>query len=81
MANELVHTSRSLPVVVGYDYQRVVAKADIFRSPEKVLIQIASENKDGQALAELLEQDTPIALSIIFVATPVRNSKEKRDTN
>ena len=76
MDDDMVHTTRQLPVLIGHNYKRVMARADIFRSPNKVMIQIVSEDSNGKTLAELLEQDEPIAL--IFGAVPVRNCREER---
>lgn len=78
MADDLRQTIRQLPVLIGNDHEHVMAKADIFRSPDKVLIQITSTGPESQLLAEFLEQAEPIALS--FEAIPVRNIREKRET-
>ena len=79
MDESVKHSSRPIPVLIGYDYKHVMARAEIFRSSDKVLIQIISEDGNGKTLAGLLEQDEPVAL--IFGAVPVRNTREKRDTN
>lgn len=69
-------TRKSIPVLIGND-THVMASADIYRTPEKVMIQISAGGIDGQMLAEFLEQAEPIALS--FGAIPVQNITEKRD--
>lgn len=70
-------TRRDLPVLIGHNWQHVMAKARVLRTPTSVLIEIASEDVDGQLLAEFLEQAEPIALS--FVAIPPRNNREMRE--
>ena len=68
--------AKKLPVLINHD-DHVMARAEVFRTPDKVLIQITSDGEDGQILAEFLEQAAPIALS--FVAIPVQNIREKRE--
>lgn len=70
-------TQKQIPVLIGHDGQHVMARADIFRTPDKVLVQITapSDRAEGQLLADFLEQAEPIALS--FDAIPVQNKREK----
>lgn len=70
-------TSRQLPVLIGNDHEHVMAKADIYRAPDKILIEIEARGPNSQLLAEFLEQAEPIALS--FGAIPVRNIREKKE--
>ena len=79
MSDDLRQTKRHLPVLVGHDFQHVMARVDIQRTPDTVIITITSDGVNGQRLAEFLEQAEPIALS--FGAIPVRNIREKRDNS
>lgn len=65
---------KKLPVLIG-DSKHVMARADIYRSPDRVLIQIIQDGPDGQLLADFLEQAEPIAVS--FTAIPVQNRAER----
>lgn len=67
---------RALPVLIN-DNTYIMAKAEIYRTPDSVLIEISAEGKESQLLAEFLEQAEPIALS--FGAIPVKNVTEKRE--
>lgn len=78
MNNQIKHTNRQLPVLIGNDQTHILAKTEIFRTPEKVLIQITSDGPNGQLLAEFLEQAEPIGIS--FIPIPVQNIREKRET-
>lgn len=78
MSDQVRHTARQLPVMIGNN-DILTATADIYRSPDKVLIQITSEKRSGQLLAEFLEQEGRI--SCTFSALPVQNMREKRETN
>ena len=73
--DDVKRTHRQLPVLIGMEH--IMASADIFRTPDKVLIQITANSSDGQLLAEFLEQAEPIGLS--FSPLPVRNITEKRE--
>lgn len=79
--DDVRRTSKQIPVLIGHDQQHVMARADIFRTPYKVLIQITAPTDtntgEGQHLADFLEQAEPIALS--FGAIPVQNIREKRE--
>lgn len=77
MPDDLRHTERKLPVLIGNDYKHLMATAQIVRSPNKVTIEIIAEGENGQALAAFLEEVEPIGLK--FVAIPVRNILEKRE--
>jgi len=74
MGKDIIHTQRQLPVevLVVNRPKLVLATADIYRTPEKVLIQITAKDANGQILAEYLEQEGPIGLS--FSAVPVRRT-------
>lgn len=76
MSKDLRHIKRKLPVLIN-DRKHIMANAEIFRTPDKILIEIVSEGPEGQLLAEFLEQAEPIALS--FSAIPVQNITEKRE--
>jgi hypothetical protein len=82
MPNDVRHTKRNLPVsvMIANVETLVSATADVYRTPETVLIQITSNRSDGQMLAEFLEQEGPIGLSFSAVPVP-RANREKRDTN
>jgi len=76
--DDVRRTSKQIPVMINH-HEHVLASADIFRTPDKVLIQItAPANDRGNHLADFLEQAEPIAVS--FTAIPVQNTTEKRDT-
>lgn len=77
--NSVRNVSRMLPVLIHMNQEHVMARAEIFRSPDKILIQIVSTGTESQLLGEFLEQVEPIALS--FGAVPVRNIRQKRETN
>lgn len=70
------NTKRKLPVLLG-EQQHIMASADIYRTPEKVLVQITCTGQESQLFAEFLEQAEPIAL--YFGAVPVQNDREKRE--
>jgi hypothetical protein len=67
---------RDVSVVIGKNSEYVMAKADIYRDLNRVLIQIVSNEPDGQLLADFLEQAEPIGLS--FRVIPVQNIIEKK---
>ena len=69
---------RDLPVSIGKNNEYVMAKAEIYRDLNKVLIQITSSEPNGQLLADFLEQAEPIGL--YFRAIPVQNIIERRET-
>jgi len=73
------HMSRNLPILFHADKDYLMAKVEIFREPDKVLIQIEALGDAGQRLSEFLEQADPFALS--FGAIPVQNIREKREKN
>jgi hypothetical protein len=73
----VIRTKRDLPVLIGHHQEHIMAQAEVFRTPEKVLVQITGYGPEGQLLAELLEQAEPIAL--YFGAIPVQNIREKRE--
>ena len=75
MGDYLRHIGKRLPVLINDKH--VMATAEIFRTPEKVLIQVTSEGSDSQLLADFLEQDAPMGIS--FLAIPVLNIVEKRE--
>lgn len=77
MADDVIHTIRQLPVLIGAKYGHVMAQAEVFRKPDSVLIQITADGKKSQLLAEFLEQEEPIGMS--FIAIPVQNIREKRE--
>jgi hypothetical protein len=68
MGDYVRHTARQLPVVIASNPELVLAKAEVYRTPDKVLIQITSEAANGQILAEFLEQEASIGL--MFSAVP-----------
>lgn len=78
MPSDVQPTRRDLPVIVGHNWQHIMAKAEIFRTPEGMMIQITGQGEDAQHLAEYLEQAEPIALT--FIAIPALTPREKRDT-
>lgn len=79
MADYASRIARPIPVLVGFDQAHVMAKAEIFRNPDSMMIQIIVTGKENMLLAEFLEQAEPIALS--FVARPFENKIEKRENN
>lgn len=73
---------RDLPVFLGNDSSHTMAKAEIYETSDKVLIQITASGDGGRYLAEFLEQNIPIGLS--FGPIPIRDImsvREKRETN
>lgn len=68
-------TIRNLPVLIGYDQQNVMAKAEILQKPDSVLIEITAVGERGKLLAEFLQQIEPIALSFSWFL-PVQNTNE-----
>jgi len=77
---DVIHTKRNLPIEVGHlNNSYVMANADIYRTPEEVLIQIVVKGERGQYISEFLEQPEPIGLR--FIPIPVRNAGEKREKN
>lgn len=68
--------SRDIAVVIGKQGEHVMAKADIYRDLNRVLIQITSDKPEGQLLVDFLEQAEPIGLS--FRVIPVQNIIEKK---
>ncbi len=72
------HMKKDLSVVIGKNSEYVMAKADVYRDLNRVLIQITSNEPEGQLLADFLEQAEPIGLS--FRVIPVQNIIEKRET-
>lgn len=60
-------------IMISNKERLVAATADVYRTPEEVLIQITSKNTDGQLLAEFLEQEASIGLS--FSAVPVPRTR------
>lgn len=77
MANDIERIVRQLPVLIGTNHEHVMAKAEIYRRPDGVLIIITANGQESQLLAEFLEQAEPIALS--FGAIPVQNIREKKE--
>lgn len=78
MANDVRHTQRNLPVLIHMGDEQIMAVADIFITPDKVMIQIVSNKDRNNLLGEFLEQAEPIGLS--FGSIPVQNKTEKRET-
>lgn len=72
------HTSKLMPVLIGNNYKHVMGRAKIHRGLDKVLIEIESSGEHGQLLADYLEQAEPVAVS--FTAIPVQNAREKKET-
>lgn len=70
---------RRLPVLIGFDYEHVMANAEIFREPDKILIEITSTGTESQLLGDFLEQVEPIALS--FGGIPAQTSEKREKTN
>jgi hypothetical protein len=68
---------KDVSVIIGKNNDQVLAKAEIYRTPDKVLIQITSSRPEGQLLVDFLEQAEPIGLS--FRVIPVQNIREKRE--
>lgn len=73
-------TKRLLPVLIGENYEHVMAQASVSQDrPGKVTITIEATGKDGDILADFLTAAEPIALS--FAGIPVqprkKNTKEK----
>lgn len=79
MSEHMRNMSRLMPVMIGFNQEHVLARADIYRTPDKVLIQVTAAGEDGQLLAEFLEQTEPIGLS--FGPIPVQNISKKREKN
>lgn len=77
MNDDTQYRPSQLPVLIGINHKQVLANADIFRSPDKVLIQITLTGADSQLLANFLEQAEPIGLD--FGPKPVQNIPEKRE--
>jgi hypothetical protein len=72
---------RDLPVFLGSDQSHTMAKAEIYKTSDKVLIQITASGDGGRYLSEFLEQNIPIGLS--FNPIPIRDImsvREKRET-
>jgi hypothetical protein len=67
---------RDVSVVIGKNSEYVMAKAEIYRDLNRVLIQITSNEPEGQLLADFLEQAEPIGLS--FRVIPVQTIIEKK---
>jgi hypothetical protein len=65
--------------MIGFNQEHILAQADIYRTPDKVLIQITAVGENGQLLAEFLEQAEPIGLS--FGPIPVQNISKNREKN
>jgi hypothetical protein len=82
LPDEIV-TKKLLPVLIGGDYDHVMAKATIRQTPDSVIIEIVAENTDAYPyateLTAFLTQAEIVALS--FGGVPIRPpSKEKHDT-
>lgn len=71
--------SKIIPVLFNEDKYHVLARADISREPDNVVITITASGPESQLLAEFLQQADPFALSI--GAFPVQNIREKRERN
>lgn len=67
-----------LPVILGHDYQHVMARAEFSRNEEgaPVITITGSSGAEGHILAEYLEQPEIVGLS--FIALPVRNANERK---
>lgn len=68
----------NLPVILGYDHQHLMARAEFSRNEDGVpIITITgSPGAEGQMLAEYLEQ--PEIVGLAFIALPVRNATERK---
>jgi hypothetical protein len=76
MDKDLRYISRQLPVLIGQNYETVMARADIFQKPDSVLIQITTTGKNAQLLAEFLGQAERVGLSFSSeptIRTPFKN--------
>lgn len=76
MGNNVRHTERTIPVLLGGDDEHVLAKADIFQTPDSVLIQVTASGPESKLLAEFLGQQEIIAVG--FQAIPVQNIRERK---
>lgn len=79
MADEIV-TEKPLPVVIGYDYEHVMAHAVITQTPDSVTITIKAEGPRGRVLGDFVAANEIVALSFAGVPiTPRRaHPKEKK---
>jgi ABC-type hemin transport system substrate-binding protein len=81
-------TKKPIPVVIGHDYQHVMAKATIEQKaavkskstnqslePAKVIITIVAEGKDAQELGDFVAANDVVALS--FGGVPVQGHHRK----
>ena len=78
MPDDSRQTIRKLPVLIGHNYEHIMANAEIVRTSEGTRIDINATGEEAIYLADFLEQAEPIALS--FIAIPVQNTREKRET-
>lgn len=75
--DDVIRALKGLPVLISLSERQVLAKAEVFKAPDRVLIQIVATGVESEFLAEFLDQAEPIALS--FGPSPVQNKIEKRE--
>lgn len=68
-------TEKDLPVLIGHDYEHVMAKAVITQEPDKVLITIEASGERARTLGDFVAANEIIALS--FTGVPVRRPGKK----
>ena len=69
MADE-IRTEKLLPVLVGYNYEHVMGRAEIVQTPDSVVITITSKGADARELGDFVASSEIVALS--FVGIPIR---------
>lgn len=74
-----IRTVRPLPVLIGHDYEHIMAKAIITEEPNRTSVTVTLEGKDAAYFAGFLTATEPIALS--FVATPTQPRKHPQKEN
>jgi NADPH-dependent 7-cyano-7-deazaguanine reductase QueF len=67
-------TRMQLPVLIGFDYQHVMAECVVTETPDKTEIHIEATGDAARYLGSFVASNEPVALS--FVAIPVRNKHE-----